>query len=421
MSGRGDYRIQNNALFGVATQVPRFGASKNGRRTVVRHREYISDIISSAGAGMFRRDTYALNPGNILLFPWLATMAEQFEEYRIKGLLFEFRSMSGDAITGSNTALGTVAMCTQYNVLQPIFNTKQQMENYEFGMSARPSESMIHPIECKKSETPTNILDTRTVAAYQTYDQSNGVTAGTLSGGIPANADLRLYDWGNFTIATQGMQGVSVNLGELWCTYDIEFLKPKVSVGIDVADHYQLSITTINTAGTTAPFGQSCQPFISGGGVIAFGDSNEYSPGGVLTFKPTSSSDMGTYISYNSAGTGSNTITWPASYVGAVQVCFVIGYLAVPLQPPRIPECVYTLSGNVTGLKLLNNNGAAHVFCPTDSIYSVAHSNNGIIVFFLSINGGGSFNMKLLTPLSDDSIEAVASDLFIFSLPALFS
>ncbi|CAF4515546.1 unnamed protein product, partial [Didymodactylos carnosus] len=60
--------------------------------------------------------------------------------------------------------------------------------------------------------------------------------------------DARLYDWGQFSIATQGMATGGQNQGELWCTYDIELFKPKLTQG-----QYGYEINTFHTAlATTA-------------------------------------------------------------------------------------------------------------------------------------------------------------------------
>jgi hypothetical protein len=40
------------------------------------------------------------------MFPWLSNIAQNFESYKLRGLVFEFKSMSGDALTSTNTALG---------------------------------------------------------------------------------------------------------------------------------------------------------------------------------------------------------------------------------------------------------------------------------------------------------------------------
>jgi len=84
------------------------------------------------------------------------------------------------------------------------------MENYEFGASVKPSCSLMHPIECAKAQSVLGDLYVRATP------------------GVPAGSDRRLYDFGNFQIASNGCQGTSVNLGELWVTYEIELFKPKV-------------------------------------------------------------------------------------------------------------------------------------------------------------------------------------------------
>lgn len=208
--GHGDYylgkNVRNNSLMKLTdgTSPPSF--SSDDRTTCVRHREYITDITSSTG---FKVQGYEINPGIDATFPWLATVARNYECYRLKGMLFEFKSMSADALNSINTALGTVIMATQYNAASAAFVNKQQMENYEFAQSCKPSSSMLHYIECARNSSPLNELYIR-------------------GGDIPTNQPQQLYDIGDFYIATQGMQQADVIIGELWVTYDIELFKPKL-------------------------------------------------------------------------------------------------------------------------------------------------------------------------------------------------
>lgn len=179
---------------------------------VIRHREYIADVISSSVAGQFKVDTYPINPGMSQTFPWLSTIAAGFEEYVITGMVFEFRSTCSDAIASStNLALGTVGLATQYDPLNPTFNNMQQLLAYEYAQQCKVSENAIHMIECARNQTPVTQLYVRT-------------------GSQPANSDIRLYDWGTFSIATSGLQGTSVNLAQCWVSYEILLLKPKLSV-----------------------------------------------------------------------------------------------------------------------------------------------------------------------------------------------
>lgn len=204
---------------------------------VIRHREYIGDVISSATSGAFNIQTYPINPGLAQTFPWLSQIAIGFEEYVISGMVFEFRSTASDAIASStNLALGTVGLCTQYDPLNPTFTNMQQLLAYEYAQQCKVSENALHMIECAKNQTPINQLYVR--------------------GGLqPANSDIRLYDWGVFSIATSGLQGTNVNIGQIWVSYEVCFLKPKLStqsiLGGGFYNQILSGVSTSNMFGTT--------------------------------------------------------------------------------------------------------------------------------------------------------------------------
>lgn len=237
--GHGDYDISNvgnirsNALLNAA-QAPTFGS---GRVAInVKHREFLGDVISSSTAGAFDIKSYPINPGLVRTFPWLSdVVGPSFQQYRINGMTFEFRSMSSDALNSTNTALGSVVMATDYDSRDAVFASKQQMENSEFGVSCKPSMNMMHAIECARNETAVSELYIRAFA-------------------VPDNADIRLYDMGRFSIATIGCQGTSVNLGELWVSYDIDAFKAIEQVPYYIAPYASYALTG---ATATAPLGTS--------------------------------------------------------------------------------------------------------------------------------------------------------------------
>nr|QKV51224.1 putative capsid protein [Crucivirus sp.] len=209
--GSGDYKTnaekltKNNLVLSNAAQAPQFGSGRVMCK--FRHREYLGDVFSSETANTFKIDSYAINPGVASTFPWLSgVVGAKFQQYRINGCVFEFRSMSSDALNSTNTALGSVIMSTDYDSADNVFTSKQEMENTEYGVSCKPSINMIHGIECKRSQTPVSELYIRA------FD-------------VPAGKDIRLYDLGRFSIATTGCQGTNVNLGELWVSYDIDAFK----------------------------------------------------------------------------------------------------------------------------------------------------------------------------------------------------
>lgn len=109
--------IQGSGAYGYTKKVetsstspPSFGSNN----TIIRHREYIGDIIGSTA---FSINKWNLNPGDETTFPWLANLAANFEKYRPVGIIFEFKSTSADSLNSTNTALGTVMMCPRYNAV----------------------------------------------------------------------------------------------------------------------------------------------------------------------------------------------------------------------------------------------------------------------------------------------------------------
>ena len=225
--GLGDYVVKSNTL--LAPEPPTIINDSVKGGITFRHKEYLRDIVTSSTPGAFNLDSYLLNPGNPKTFPWLSQVAQNFEQYSLEGVLFEFRSMSADALNSTNTALGTVIMATNYDSIDAPFKSKGEMENYEWGMSSKPSCNMIHPIECAPRQTSITEL----------Y---------ILDGPVPSGADPRLYHWGNMQIATNGFQGTSVNIGELWVSYQIRLLKPKIysAVGLEIGTYVSLNSSYTN-------------------------------------------------------------------------------------------------------------------------------------------------------------------------------
>jgi len=212
-SGSGDYEITSNTLIpGSAAEVAKpVEFSKSGKRgTRVVEKEYVTDIISSSTSGAFNNQTFRINPADAATFPWLSGVASEFEEYQLNGIIFEFRSTSS-AFNATGQALGVVIMATDYDALDQPYTTKLQMENADYANSTAANCTALHGIECAKGDNPVSVLY---CAAWP-----------------PSKGDQRLYDLGLFQIATYGVQGTSVNLGELWVSYDVTFYKKQMFSG----------------------------------------------------------------------------------------------------------------------------------------------------------------------------------------------
>lgn len=220
LAGFGDYTVNANSLLTLdeGMQVPSFGDLNHA--IVISHREYIGDISIPATPANFTLSSYPINPGLSQTFPWLSTIAPSFDQYEILGMIFEFKSTSSDFGTTTSLAMGTVILATDYDSSDSNYGSKIEMENAQYSTSCKPSISCIHAIECDPNLNFSPVKYVRT-------------------GGVPSSKDIRLYDQGNFQLATVGLPtGSSGVIGELWVSYQIKFMKPQLTLSTDVLGAY---------------------------------------------------------------------------------------------------------------------------------------------------------------------------------------
>jgi hypothetical protein len=203
--GSGDYTVSANSITKRASagQIP--SMHKEGQSIVVRHKEFLTEI---RGAQNFTiRNEFDLNPGLTTTFPWLSGIAAQYSQYKIKGLVYHYVPTSGNAVSSTNAALGTVMLQTSYRATEDAPTSKIEMLNEYWSSEAKPSEEFCHPIECDPKENPFNIQYIR-------------------SGNLPVTENQLMYDLGKTTVAVSGQQADDIVLGDLWVTYEIELKKP---------------------------------------------------------------------------------------------------------------------------------------------------------------------------------------------------
>lgn len=236
ITGLGDYEVKQNSLMGMITGGTSAGAVPRvqnlGGRTIVNFREYICDINSSED---FENLAFEVNPGLRRTFPWLCDFAANYQQWRPLGIIFCFESHSSDALNSTNTALGSLIFSTNYEAGAPDFTNQQEALNTEFTTSTKPSLSVMHPIECSPAENPQRIFYVRT---------------GPLS--ATDNSDL-WYDLCKTQIITLGSQAIA-NVGKLYISYEIEFLKP-VSNGSSSGRNLQTAHYQISGVANATPLG----------------------------------------------------------------------------------------------------------------------------------------------------------------------
>jgi len=284
--GFGDYTVNSNSLTKIQG-APRPSFRNNGDGVEICHSEFLADVSGSTG---FNVSAYPINPGVPGTFPWLSQIAANFEEYIFEGLVFQYRPSSG-TIAAASPALGVVCYATNYDVLDAVFTSKQAIDAYEYSTSCLPMNTMDHPVECRfKDET--------VHAHYVRYSP------------VPANADARLYDLGLFQVATKGMQTV-YTCGELWVTYHVRLLKPKISPTIPAPYMHYVS-SPVGSASTASPQGTTGMMAIT---TALAGTENLITPGfgcninmgrvGRFLVKVNFFSTIGPFTSYASATCGS--------------------------------------------------------------------------------------------------------------------
>jgi hypothetical protein len=288
--GSGPYKLKSNTVWNTSNQVPVMHSSCES--VVLTHREYIRDVYSSVN---FATSRIMINPGLEEAFPFLSAVAQNFQEYRFKGLAYEFISTSADALNSTNTALGSLMLAVDYVADDVAYLNKQEMLNEMWSASTRPSENLGIPVECDPDENPMNIQYVR-------------------SGPLAPNADKKMYDLGTLTVATVGSQAIST-IGELWVTYHVELKKPRLFVALGSS----ADVARIARSGATGstPFGTATIESKYYNIDVVFNSSSLITLNGLV----------GTYtMSIQWVNSAAVSITMPTvAYTNAVPVAYITG------------------------------------------------------------------------------------------------
>lgn len=241
--GLGEYKLKQNSLVHYATKGKFAGNSSsipvmhNGKEgdVIWTKREYMGKVLGSTGD--FTIQSYPINMGNQTLFPIGSNLAQNFTKYQPLGAVIEYAPLSADY--AANSALGYVAMATQYDPDTPTFVSKQEMLESVFSNECKPSEPLMHGIECKPSQSA--------ISEYYIRDTDN-----------PNVSDKRFSDLGIFSVATGGNPVANGYLGDLWITYHVRLIQARLpsAKGTDLESAF---IATSGCSGAV-PLGSSPVP-----------------------------------------------------------------------------------------------------------------------------------------------------------------
>lgn len=202
VTGMGDYQVNSiiNADRALTAAHPKSYEFTNTE---------LVQVVASPGTA-FTSYQYANNPG-LGSFPWLSAVAQRFNKYRFKQLVYLFESTSSEYASGSG--LGTVALATNYDAVDRQFASMVEMEATENAVSGKPSVNKLHGVECSPAENNLKWYYVR-------------------SGPAPTNTDIRMYDFCDTTLAVEGLSApAGVIIGRLKVFYTVEFTNP-IALGI---------------------------------------------------------------------------------------------------------------------------------------------------------------------------------------------
>lgn len=178
-----------------------------GEDLVVTHSEYLGDITGTTAVfGVLR--TLNINPGLQQVFPWLAGVASRYESFKFLKLNFRYMTES------STVQTGFVALIPDYDPNDQAPLTKVVAFQYDGAAKSAPWENLV------QVNTPRNL------SKRKDWFVRSGVTP---------SADKGLYDVGNLHVCVGGNSADNVNLGELWCDYEVHLSSPQVDSNNDPA------------------------------------------------------------------------------------------------------------------------------------------------------------------------------------------
>ncbi len=181
---------------GQKMREPSIQASKGSVR--IRHRELVATIAGSVAFTVGQQ--IVTNPGLSASFPWLATQASGWEQYRFHKLCYQLITRA------PTTATGSVLIVPDYDVLDPLPTTEQVASTFRDAVEDAPWKDQ----NC--------VLDMSAMFGIgpRKYVRS-GLVVGT---------DQKTYDGAQVFVCTVGQADTS-SIGKLWAEYDVEFFVPQ--------------------------------------------------------------------------------------------------------------------------------------------------------------------------------------------------
>lgn len=221
---------QGSGVGGVAATYNLPKALRNGSikqdgfdSTFVRKCEFLGNVTGTVAFAL--AVAYAINPGLAATFPWLSTIAQSWERYRFRKLVFHYITRTG------NATAGTVLFAPDYDAADAQPATEQIAADYtdsdECPPYANPETGhFMFPLNCARMNAMVKEHYIRT-------------------GALAANLDIKTYDAANaFFFTVDSID--TAKWGKVWVEYEVDLFTPQ----LPAAGIVQGAATLSNSGGT---------------------------------------------------------------------------------------------------------------------------------------------------------------------------
>lgn len=176
----------------------------NKQSVIIEEMEYIGEVTSNS-TSFSLLNTYPINPGQSSTFPWLSTIAKNYEKYEFLSLQWIYKPEVSQYATNGQT--GKILLSVDYDASDAPPQNKQQMEDVVPHSDAMPYQQL--KLNCRPKEMHKN-SDAKFIRP----------------GNLPANSDIKTYDAGNLFVGTSAIATNTGTLGELHVKYIVKFSIP---------------------------------------------------------------------------------------------------------------------------------------------------------------------------------------------------
>lgn len=201
---------------------------------VVDHEELLTTLLSGNNNAFSVINRFRLNPGSYLTFPWLSSLAQNFEFYRFRKLKFIYRTRT------SATTSGIIMFSPDYDAADGS-NVFNNIESQLYSNKGSIESALYRDFVLEISTASMNRLyKSHTVMSDDRFDKTK--------------QDQKTVDAGQLFIGTENQLTVGTPLGKLIVKYEVEFFQPSpITEKLSLGGH-AMSYDGISAGGSSKPF-----------------------------------------------------------------------------------------------------------------------------------------------------------------------